>query len=419
MATCGCGDAVCNCVVQGGTNVQVQGDGSNGNPYVISATPAALQVQDTTSVDHTLTGTGTQADPWILSSTVIRDPAGDNQLVIGPNGLYVPPSVLDCDEVAACTDLQVVDSPTVDLGLAGAGSTASPWVLTAQVIRDPEVTNLLQITPNGLDVPCEAVQDCVGQGFAQGLIYDDALNQYRVRLSTDAGNTTIFGTDNGIYTPSSPVTLGCGLEFGGAGEVQVDTAGTFASLTRRNCDDNSDEPGTFPLPGPDTAGMVVYCDANGDLRTMPEKFTETGTVGINENLAPDVTVLPFTTSAIQLAITNPSSQYCMCGILYFAFIPGINGAPGTVIRMDHMRDMGDGLGFVATTGYLMDNRGRTATAGGPTMRHVLPIPVCLDPGETKTFQHQVRFTRDPAFDNGGAVTIGAVAREIYFVGTNL
>jgi hypothetical protein len=352
---CGCNE-ICNCVVQGGPGVTVGGTGSPGDPYVInvgSAESTSLTVTDTNSVDLTLTGTGTALDPFDIE---------------------------------------------------------------AAVIRDPEPNNLLAIGPNGLDVPCEAVQDCVGQGFTDGLQYDDAANQFKVRLSTDPGNITTLGTDDGVFTPSAPVTLGCGLELGGSGEIQVNVQ-DFGTLTRRNCDDDSDEPGTTPLPGPDTAGQAVYCGADGNLRTMPEKFTETGIAGIDEAHVPAVTELPFTTGAIQLSVTNPSNQYCMCGYVTFALIAAVSGAPGTVIQINHELDMGDGI-FIPATAYTLDNRGKNAIAGSGNFRMALPIPVCLDPGEVKVIRHRVTYLRESG-DNGGAVTITATAREIYFVGTNL
>lgn len=305
----------------------------------------------------------------------------------------------------------VADTDTVDLTKTGN-------VITGDVRVDPIINqNLITSSANGLAVTCEIVQDCVGQGMINGLEYLDDTNQFQVKISGDPGNTLNIGSDDGVFAPSSPVTLGCGLELGGLGEIQVNTVGPFSSLTRRNCDDGSDEPGTTPLPGPDTAGMEVYCDAAGDLRTKPEKFTEVGTTGINEAHLPAVTALPFTTGSISLPVTNPSSQYCMCGYVTFAVIPALSGAPGTVIQINHERDMGDGI-FLPATAYTMDNRGKSANAGAGNYRMALPIPVCLAPGETKTIRHRVTYLRGTG-DNGGAISITATAREIYFVGTNI
>ena len=352
---CGCASGTCNCVVQGGTGVTVAGAGTPGNPYVISAGAAGLQANDTNSVDHTLTGTGTQADPWILVS---------------------------------------------------------------DVKRDPEAGNILTIGPNGLDVSCEAVQDCVGAGFNDGLSYDDANNQFNARPSTDPGNTTIISpNDGGIFTPSSPVTLGCGLEFGAFGEIQADVA-DFATLTRRNCTDSADAPGTTPLAaGCETEGMPVYCDStDGTLRTKPEKFTETALSQMNEAHVPTITALPFTTTPIQIGATNPSDCYCMCGYVQFAEIPAVSGAPGTVVEVVKEIDLGSGV-FSLLSSQTMDNRGRTALAA-QNNRNVAVLQLCLDPGETAVVRFRVTYRRGPG-DNGGAVSVTGTAREIRFVGSNL
>lgn len=226
--------------------------------------------------------------------------------------------------------------------------------------------------------------------------------------------------DGSLATPyniAAAIKAGCGITTDGSG-VAVNTAAAFAALTRRNCDDDSDEPGTVPLPGPDTQGMVVYCDTAGDLRTKPEKFTDVETTGANEAHVPAATVLPFSSSIITLTITNPSSQYCMCGYVVFAQIGAMNSAPGTVIRVLQEKDLDNGSGFTLTTGYSVDQRGKSVAAGSGQFRQVFPVPICLDPGETKNIRHRVTYQRDPV-DNGGAVSITASAHEIYWVGTNI
>lgn len=331
--------------------------------------------------------------------------AGDGITVTGA-GTAANPYIVAADPADVVT---VADTSTVDMTKTGN-------VITSAVIVDPVAGNTLVAGPAGLSVPCESIQDCVGAALDDGLVYDDAANQMRVRLSTQAGNTLVFGPDNGVYNPASPVTIGCGLTNGGLGEIIVDTL-PFASLTRRNCDDDSDEAGTSPLPGPDTAGMAIYCDANGNIRTMPEKFTEVAGANINDAFVPGITVLPFTTASIAMTLTNPSDQYCMCGYATFAFIPGISGDAGTVVAMNHEIDFGTGGGFVAQTGAVMDNRGKNANSGA-LGRPEFSTPICLDPGETKTIQHRVRYVRFTG-DNGGNVLITSTAKSIRWVGTNL
>lgn len=272
-----------------------------------------------------------------------------------------------------------------------------------------------QATPYMVNVSNEAIQDAVGAGLGCGLEYDDAANQLRVNLSAQGGNTLQCLPD-GLFSTPGAVAIGCGLTTDGGGNIVVNTAGDFGSLTRRNCNDTADAAGTTPLAGPDTAGQLVYCDTAGDLRVTPEKFTEVAVSQLNEAHVPAITALPFTTTPIQIGFTNPSDQYCMCGYVQFAAIPAISGSPGTVVEIGYDVDPGSGV-FTTTANQTMDNRGKTATAG-LNNRVPLLLNICLDPGETKIIRFQVRYQRSPS-DNGAAVTITGTAREIRAVGTNL
>lgn len=339
----------------------------------------------------TVTGSGSASDPFVVSG----------------GGAGTPTPVTEAD------------TPTIDQHVTGTGTAVDPYVVSADVKIDPVAGNLIQATPAGLLVPCEGVQDCVGAGFDDGLIYDDAANQYRVRLSTDAGNQVVFGADSGVYVPPSAGAVplaGCGINVAPDGTVSADTL-PFAALTRIDCDDDSDLPATTPLdPACELNGMAVYCDSNGQLRTMPEKFTATENTSINEAYSPAISVLPFTTSIISMTVTNPSDCYCLCGYVTFSFIAAVSGQPGTIVSLSHELDRGLGV-FTGLTGYVMDNRGKTALSGD-IRRPAAPLNVCLDPGETKTFRHRVLVERQPG-DNGAGVLLTGMAREIRFVGSNL
>ncbi|MFC8466016.1 hypothetical protein [Streptomyces sp. NPDC057250] len=174
--------------MQGGTNVNVTGTGSSANPYVvnadidtncpevraclsagtgitydqgtgiISANSGQVTVQDTQTVDHTLTGNGTTATPYVLSSVVRLD--------------ATPP---------------------------GGG------------------TNLIGSGADGLYVQCAQVRTCFSEG--DGIDYDPTTGVIEADLSTDAGNNLAIGTDGGLFVPTGAATvnIGCGLAGDGSG----------------------------------------------------------------------------------------------------------------------------------------------------------------------------------------------------------
>lgn len=97
------------------------------------------------------------------------------------------------------------------IGVDGVGTSGSG------TIRDPYLVGLNNpLGENG----CEAVVDCVGSSLGNGLSYNDALNQISTRLSGDAGNNIIYGSDGGLYSAGG----------GGGGSDAV----TVASLPEEN-----------------------------------------------------------------------------------------------------------------------------------------------------------------------------------------
>lgn len=73
-AGCNCPGATCGCLVQGTSSVGVTGTGTVQDPYVISLGTLNIGnnfvVDDTTTVDLTLSGSGTALDPLVLSAAV-------------------------------------------------------------------------------------------------------------------------------------------------------------------------------------------------------------------------------------------------------------------------------------------------------------------------------------------------------------
>ncbi|MCX4609378.1 hypothetical protein [Streptomyces mirabilis] len=254
------GDGAAYDPVTGEITARVSGDA--GNATVIGGdgglyTPAsstAVQASDTPSIDVTVSGTGTAGDPYDVSAAVILDPAppggGTNLVNEGSDGLYV-----ECADVRTCftagdgatydpatgeiaarpstdagnvvtfgtdgglyatgggggapTVVQAGDTTTANNTVSGTGTAGDPYVVTTDVIVDAAPpaggTNLLQTGPDGLYVECADVRGCFSAG--DGAAYDPATGEISARLSADAGNTTVFGGDGGLYTPAASTAL--------------------------------------------------------------------------------------------------------------------------------------------------------------------------------------------------------------------
>ncbi|MER6984484.1 hypothetical protein ABT317_47950, partial [Streptomyces carpinensis] len=316
----------------------------------ISAAPAALtavEAQDTPTVDTTVSGSGTAADPYEVSATVILDPTppggGSNLVHAGADGLFVEcadvrtcltagdgiaydpvtgeiearPSTDDGNTVtfgsdgglysaggggSAPTVVQAGDTPTVDTTVSGSGSAGDPYVVSAAVVLDPTPpqggSNLVLAGPEGLFLECADVRGCLSAG--DGIAYDEATGEISARPSTDAGNAVTFGADGGLYAPAgggggpATVVTACGLT--GDGSAGAPLAASVAAWD-------------FPCDI-DANGGSVYCDSTGRLRTLPRG--QVTTVGTNPTTAfPDVRVPTGTTLAVvhteNQTVTNPSA----------------------------------------------------------------------------------------------------------------
>ncbi|MFC8889583.1 hypothetical protein ACFT54_10230, partial [Streptomyces cinereoruber] len=255
-----CDSDRCTCLVVAGPGVTVTGNGGSGTPYTISADaaePTALAGVDSPTVDVGVTGSGTPADPFEVTASVILDPTppagGDNLIQSGPDGLY-----LECEQVRGCisagdgatydpatgvvearlstdagntttfgtdgglytpaasTEVTAVDSTTVDVGVSGTGAPGDPYEVTASVILDPTPpaggTNLIQSGPEGLYLECEQVRGCISAG--DGATYDPDTGVIEARISADAGNTVSIGTDGGLYAAGGGTSTPTDVEGG-------------------------------------------------------------------------------------------------------------------------------------------------------------------------------------------------------------
>ena len=195
-----------NCVDLG-----ISGSGTTVSPYIISsdieissndnnmvrclsnglyAEKTFLAVADSSCIDLSLSGAGTFASPYVTSANIVVSTLADNAITCTPDGLYVP-----------ITSVTGATTSCVNISVNGSGTQLDPYSVSSSLIIDSASNNLVSCGPNGLKVVCEDIQDCVGAGFTNGLVYDDVAGTYSVRVSGDAGNSVVFGSDTGLYVP--------------------------------------------------------------------------------------------------------------------------------------------------------------------------------------------------------------------------
>ena len=257
--SCGCQTTSSNCVREpfNANFVRplqyIRGVDANGCVSYAPATSLSLAVQDTTSVDLTLTG-------GVLSANVIISPNAGNQLQLLPNGLYVAPSTFS---------LNVIDTNTVDLNLAGGN-------LSANVIVSPNAGNALQVLPNGLYVAPSTFSLTVSDTNTVDLNLVGNNLSANVVVSPNAGNA-LQVLPNGLYVGAGAYSLsdcaGNPLPVG----TQVLTCPTFTSAL--NINDlliAASAPGTAlrtlsskNCPEPTNNDSLIIADSSGNVRYTP------------------------------------------------------------------------------------------------------------------------------------------------------
>ncbi len=153
-------------------------------------------------------GAGTVTDPFVISSDVIVDPNPDNGLVCGPNGLF-----------AKSTVVVPGDKPCIEVIVDGTGVTSDPYVISAEPILSNLPDNTIECDASGLYSPattvtgstCLSVDDSVPNAFALDVVIESAKPGQLLECGIN-GLSVCLEVDGpcltGDGTTNNPVTLG-------------------------------------------------------------------------------------------------------------------------------------------------------------------------------------------------------------------
>lgn len=235
MPSCGCAGTTCSCLITAGAGIAIEGTGTGSNPYQITATSSdiagLLLVNDTTTVDLTLAGAGSTADPYRLSALArqalveLRDVGG-----AAPQVGYVPTWTAAAGGNPARFEFKPASAVPVGAiltgaGLSGDGSSGAPLTVKTSgawgtaplavfgsdsLIGAPlyvDSAGNLRSMPRGVDVVANA-------GASVPAAYPGRMY---VRADTGQLYWSNGTTWAATYSPSTPTSL----------DASVITSGTF------------------------------------------------------------------------------------------------------------------------------------------------------------------------------------------------
>jgi hypothetical protein len=304
---------------------------------------SSISIQDTNSVDLTLTG-------GVLSADVIISPNAGNQLQLLPNGLYVSPSTFS---------LTVTDTNTVDLTLVGNN-------LTANVIVSPSAGNALQVLPNGL---------YVGPGAYS--------------LNDCAGNPLPVGTQV-LTCPAGVLSLNINDQL-----IASNPPGTaLRTLSSKNC------------PEPANNDFIIIADNAGNVRYTRMSEAVFHNLTPNQIVFPNIPLVtlqpPNTNTGVidSASFTNPRNCFgvftkgVVSGLLQHSFNQN-NNSSVAFARIGNLRDLisqinnynTPGITNTPLTGHAWRNQ--SVFANGFNAERIVDLGVVISPGSTRTFNREV------------------------------
>lgn len=305
---------------------RVTGDGFQITCFDILVCAPAVTVVDTTSLDLSIVGQ--QVTGIVRIST---DPS--NALSVRPNGLFVDvcsalaggnppqPAVVDSTVLvgADCnrytlpvpTPMAVVDTTSVDLTFDGT-------TLQADVNLQP--ATLLTMGAQGLQVTCEATQDCVFGISNNFWSYNDLGNSVAFLPSADAANQIGVGSDGRPYVPAMSLTAtnsNCIQLAITAGVIQAQPIISAAANNGLQClTDGLFAPANMPnIVGGDTACASTYVQLLLGTYTVFTQPTISPTVGnqlqcLVDGLFSRVNIVTTPNNCIQITVTeSPVGTY--------------------------------------------------------------------------------------------------------------
>lgn len=150
--SCGCDTNMgCECAIRGGTGITVTGIGTTGDPYTITNSRPQVGVADTASLDLSIANS-------ILSGKVQLAPV-----------------------------LKIADTDSVDMTLAGSGTEATPFTLSAaikgMILTGGTTGNVMTQKPDGSWGPGPATQAPVGSVVTANGIKGDGSGANPVRFA--------------------------------------------------------------------------------------------------------------------------------------------------------------------------------------------------------------------------------------------
>lgn len=213
-------------VTGSGDNILVSGVNGLYVPPPASVTPITVSGSTgITGINNTIAHVGSD---YKVTSTLLIDPASTGTISLSALGLRV-----DCCSPATLSNTPITITPTTSITFTATGT--DNHTLSCAVKKDTVTNggdNILQLTANGVYVPPTSLTTTTIQDTAtvDAVLVSPNTYDLNVKQSTDSCNALVLGSDNSLYVNgvSEPYSLkiykeGADLKFSFKGPTTVDT----------------------------------------------------------------------------------------------------------------------------------------------------------------------------------------------------